>query len=178
MLQRGLNCPPSSAAGRWFDTAAGALGLSTRQSAEAEAAMALERAAAAWLDAHPGFEFGWPSLDLQPLLLQLLDLQAQGGEAVARGAAMFHLGLADALARRAIAAAVESGVHTVVLAGGCLANAILRERLQRALESAGLQVLQPQAAGCGDAGLALGQAWVAAAACRAGATADAVAQEA
>ena len=178
MLQRGLNCPPSSAAGRWFDAAAGALGLSTRQSAEAEAAVALERAAAAWLDMHPGFEFSWPSLDLQPLLLQLLDLAPEGSEAVARGAAMFHLGLADALARRAIAAAADTGVHAVVLAGGCLANALLRERLRRALDGAGLQVLQARTAGCGDAGLALGQAWVAAAACRAGATGNALAQEA
>lgn len=174
MLQRGLNCPPSTAAGRWFDAAAGALGLSTRQGAEAEAALALERAAAAWLEAHPGYEFGWPTLDLQPLLLQLLDLQAEDREAVARGAAMFHLGLADALSRRAIAAAAETGVRTVVLAGGCFANAILRERLQRALQNTGLQVLQSQAAGCGDAGLALGQAWVAAAACAAGATASAM----
>ena len=170
MLQRGLNCPSSTAAGRWFDAAAGALGLSLRQSAEAEAAVALQRAATGWLGAHPGFEFRWPSLDLQPLLLQLLALAAEGDEAIARGAAMFHLGLADALAQRAMAAAAETDVHTVVLAGGCFANRILRERLEQALVRAGLRVLQPQLAGCGDAGLALGQAWVAAAACTAGAT--------
>jgi hydrogenase maturation protein HypF len=160
MLQRGLNCPRSTAAGRWFDAAAGALGLSIRQSSEAEAAIALERAAEQWLQAHPHFDVEWDTLDLGPLLLQLFEQPAQ------RGAAMFHLALADALARRAIEAAGEHQVDTVVLAGGCLANRILAAQLRGRLQRAGLRVLQPLAAGCGDAGLALGQAWVAAATLR------------
>ena len=91
-------------------------------------------------------------------------------DAVARGAAMFHLGLASALAQRALSAAAEAAVDTVVLAGGCFANRILAGQLQRVLQRPGLRVLQPRTAGCGDAGLALGQAWVAAAACRASAS--------
>ena len=168
LLQRGSNCPQSTAAGRWFDAAAGALGLSLRQSGEAEAATALEHAAGRWLQTQPGFDFEWPTLDLGPLLLQLFDLPAQGADAVARGATMFHLALADALARRAVAAAAEHDVDTVVLAGGCFANRILAARLQARLQGAGLRVLLPIAAGCGDAGLALGQAWVAAATLRNG----------
>ncbi len=170
LLDRGLHCPPSSSAGRWFDAAAGALGLSIRQAHEAQAAIALERAAAQWLDAHPDFDVDWPSLDLGGLVARLFDLPAVGGEAVARGAACFHLALADALARRAVEAAQRAGTEVVVLAGGCFANTILRRALRSRIERAGLRIQEAGEEGCGDAGLALGQAWVAAAHLRSGAT--------
>lgn len=168
MLERGLNCPPSTGAGRWFDAAAGLLGLSVKQSQEAEAAIALERAAAEYLDAHPGLHGEWPSLDLRPLMAELADETAPGRpadalrEAQGRGAAMFHLALVAALAHSATRAAAAQGAHTVVLGGGCFFNRILKTRLTAALHAAGLAVAAPQDVSCGDAGLALGQAWIAA----------------
>ncbi len=162
MLERGVNCPRTSSTGRWFDAAAGALGISVRQSHEAEAAMALEQLAGDWLAQHPDFSFPWTSLDLHPVVADLFTLQGPGSAALARGAAQFHLALAAGLAHSAIAAAAQHGVRHVVLGGGCLANRVLVHALRATLERAGLQVLQPQIAGCGDEGLALGQAWVAA----------------
>lgn len=162
MLQRGVNCPRTSSTGRWFDAAAGALGISVRQSHEAEAAMALEQLAGDWLAQHPAFTFHWTSLDLHPVVADFFALQGQGAAALARGAAQFHLALAGGLAHSAIAAAAQHGIHHVVLGGGCLANRVLGQALRAVLQDAGLQVLQPQIAGCGDEGLALGQAWVAA----------------
>ena len=161
MLQRDLNCPRSSSAGRWFDAAAGALGLSVRQSFEAEAAIALEQLARDWLVNHPDFEFNWSSLDLYPIVAELFALQTQDIEARARAAAQFHLALAGGLTQRAIDAAAAHSTRQVVLAGGCLLNRILGQQLRANLICAGLTVLEPQAAGSGDAGLALGQAWIA-----------------
>lgn len=161
MLQRDLNCPHTSSAGRWFDAAAGALGLSVRQCFEAEAAIALEHMARDWLVDHPDFEFNWGSLDLHPVVAELFALQTQGIKARARGAAQFHLALVGGLAQYAIAAAAAHGTDHVLLAGGCLANRVLGQRLRAELQLAGLTVFEPQAVGCGDTGLALGQAWIA-----------------
>ena len=52
--------------------------------------------------------------------------------------------------------------RTAALGGGCFFNRILRERTVQRLQAAGLRVCQPGDKGCGDAGLAIGQAWVAA----------------
>ena len=178
MLARGLNCPASTGAGRWFDAAAGVLGLSVRQREEAEAAIALERCAAAWLERHPeGVASVGPRVregdgerrvgDLGgavwALFEALLAVDGQDAEACGRGAALFHAGLADALADATVAAAARDGLHDVAFGGGCFFNRLLSQRLSARLTAAGLRVHRPQAVSCGDAGLALGQAWVAAA---------------
>jgi hydrogenase maturation protein HypF len=162
LMERQVNSPSATSAGRWFDAAAGALRLCLRQRVEAEAAMLLEQHATQWLEAHPEFDQPWTSLDLAPLVAELFAVDEGDLEQTARGAASFHLGLVNGLADRAIAAARRYGTQTVVLAGGCFFNKVLSERLSATLSAAGLAVLRPQSVGCGDAGLALGQAWVAA----------------
>lgn len=175
MLARGLNCPPTSSAGRWFDAAAGALGLCVRQTEEAEAAIALEQAAHRALLRQPGLPplagaaiDSQNRLDLRGLVPHLLAAQAAGSATETDAAAAgFHLALADALADWAHSAARQHGCATVCLGGGCFFNRILCERVTARLQSAGLAVLRPQAHSCGDAGLALGQAWVAQRVCMA-----------
>ena len=164
MLARNLNCPPSSGAGRWFDAAAGILGISVRQQFEAEAAIALERLAAEYLATHaePAIDGLWHLradgvLDLLPLLTRLFELADSARSA--EGAALFHLTLAAALADWI---EHQSTTLPVLLGGGCFANRLLSARLTQRLTARGLAVFSAQAVSCGDAGLALGQAWVAA----------------
>ncbi|PKO74752.1 MAG: hydrogenase maturation protein HypF [Betaproteobacteria bacterium HGW-Betaproteobacteria-15] len=166
MLEKNLNCPATSSTGRWFDAAAGALGLSVRQADEAQAAIALEAAAARWLAQHPqtaplpgAVIDAQNRLDLRGLMPALFDTGPDGVDAAAAG---FHLALADALADWAVRAAFERGSRDVCLGGGCFFNRILRERVTTRLQAAALRVHRPLDKGCGDAGLALGQAWVAA----------------
>jgi hydrogenase maturation protein HypF len=166
MLAKNLNCPATSSTGRWFDAAAGALGLSVRQTDEAEAAIALEAAAARWLAQNPHIAplpgeviDAQNRLNLRGLMPALFDARADGVDAAA---AVFHLALADALAGWVTRAARQQGSTTVCFGGGCFFNRILRERLTERLQAAGLAVFLSFDKGCGDAGLALGQAWAAA----------------
>jgi hydrogenase maturation protein HypF len=167
MLARQLHCPPTSSTGRWFDAAAAALGLSLKQALEAEAAMALEQAATRWLAAErePRSHGAPPTvdaqgvLDLRPLLAPLFDTPPTATDEAAAG---FHTALAAALAGWAAAAAERFDTGTVCLGGGCFFNDVLTTRVTQHLEGRGLRVLRPQRFSCGDAGLALGQAWVAA----------------
>lgn len=180
MLARGLNCPATTAAGRWFDAVAGLLGLNLRQRFEAEAAIALERRATQWLATHPDFAPApWPDADLRPLIAYWLarvdaaavpgasigmpgDARAPDTDPVGEAAAHFHHALADGLAAAATHAAQTHGLREVVLGGGCFFNALLSRLLSERLRTAGLAVHRPQALSCGDTALALGQAWVAA----------------
>jgi len=169
MLERDVNCPSTNSTGRWFDAAAGALGLSVRQIDEAEAAIGLEASAQRWLVQHPnamplsGVTVDAQNrLDLRGAMPALFGAAAGGATAVDAAAAGFHLALADALAEWTLAAACVRAVHAVCLGGGCFFNRVLRERVTQRLEAGGLRVYLPVAQGCGDAGLALGQAWVAA----------------
>ncbi|HJV86651.1 MAG TPA: carbamoyltransferase HypF [Noviherbaspirillum sp.] len=169
MLARGLNCPPATGAGRWFDAAAGALGISVKQAFEAEAAIALERLATAWLAEH-----GEPDgardyaiddegvLDLRPLFARLFALGEGDARDVARGAALFHTTLVAALAEWTEHAAKRYDAGAIAFGGGCFFNRVLTSRLGAELERRDLHVFLPQKVSCGDAGLALGQAWVAA----------------
>lgn len=164
LLDRPALCPPTSSLGRAFDAAAGLLGLCAVMRVEAEAAIALERAAAAYLDGVPDLApdaGGWTldgagRLDLLPLLVALADEPDTG-----RGAARFHVTLAAALADWLAQAVARTGLDVVALSGGCLHNRILSQRLAAGLRARGLTVLEAQRLSPGDAGLALGQAWVA-----------------
>lgn len=166
MLDKGIHCPPTTSAGRWFDAAAGALGICPKQSFEAEAAIALEKLAAEYLSQHgdpepaiEGLLGDDGTLDLRPLLARLFAL-ADAGDAGAHGAALFHVTLAAAMAQWAAREAQARGVATIALGGGCFLNKVMTGRLTAHLQQRGLRVLLPRTS-CGDAGLALGQAWVA-----------------
>lgn len=160
MLEAGFNAPQTSSCGRWFDAAAGLLGVKDAVAFEGQAAMLLEGLA----DRHgkvdaleDGFVIGASGvLDLTPLLAWLADVRDVG-----YAAARFHATLAAALAQWVVGAAGESGLRRVALGGGCFLNRILAAALRTRLEAAGLEVLEARQVPPNDGGLSLGQAWVA-----------------
>ncbi len=146
--------------GRWFDAAAGLLGVRAVQSFEGQAPMLLEGLAERHGAVRPlddGFRLADDgTLDLLPLAGALLTARS-----AAFGAALFHATLVEALATWAAAAACRAGVDTVAFGGGCFLNAILSRGLRARLEADGFDVIEPRRAPANDGGLALGQAAVA-----------------
>ncbi len=160
MLQRNLNCPRSSSAGRLFDAAAGLLGICDRMEFEAQAAILLESAAKKHGQVTPlahGYELGKDGvLDFRPLLQALADCND-----VAYGAALFHATLADGLVQWVTRTALEQGINIVALGGGCFLNGVLMQALEPEMAARGLTVLQARQMAPGDSAIALGQAWIA-----------------
>ncbi len=136
LLQRGLHAPETSSLGRWFDAAAGLLGVTRRMAFEGQAAMLLEGLAERHgpVGAEPGLvTIGADNeLDLGALALHLAD-EADAG----RGAAVFHATLAAALADWVARAARAQQLTTVACGGGCFLNALLAGGLRLELADAG-----------------------------------------
>jgi len=170
MLARDLRCPPTSSLGRWFDAAAGLLGVCEISQYEGQAAMLLESLAVAHGPVPPladGFVLRDGGLDLSPLIGALLVCHD-----AAEGAALFHATVAAGLAAWVVQALAPQGgflrgaVHgskeaKIAVGGGCAMNALLMTALRRHLETAGLTLLEARQAPPNDGGLALGQAWLA-----------------
>jgi hydrogenase maturation protein HypF len=159
MLARGINCPQTSSAGRWFDAVAGLLGVKRRASFEGQAAMLLEGLAARHGQVKP-WESGWRivdgQLDMLPLLADLEDC-----EDATAGAALFHATFAAALCEWVGQAAQHSGITTIAAAGGCMLNRLLSGALRDEFSRRGLRFVEAVALPPNDGGLSLGQAWVA-----------------
>ena len=159
MLARDLRCPPTTSLGRWFDVAAGILGLRAEMRYEGQAAMELEGLAAAHGPVAPlpgGWRIRAGILDFSPLLPALLDCADR-----AYGAALFHATLAAGLAEWAMLAVDQEKGAKIAVGGGCAINAVLMSALRGHLEAAGVTVLEARQAPPNDGGLALGQGWVA-----------------
>ncbi len=160
LIEKGVNAPRTSSAGRWFDAAAALLGVREVGAFEGQAAMLLEGCAETHGAAEPEADaFAIDServLDLLPLLARLCDEGDPG-----RGAARFHATLALALAEWVAVAAGAQAVQHVVLAGGCFMNHRLTRMLRPQLQARGISVYQAGQLPPNDGGISLGQAWVA-----------------
>jgi hydrogenase maturation protein HypF len=159
MVNRGLNSPACTSAGRLFDGVGALLGLGQRNSFEGQLPIAVE-AAAARAGGHrgalpfvvrpaasPGARL---EIDWQPAVERMLQPVPNADEL----AAAFHRGLARAI----VAVARQAGVGTVALTGGCFQNARLHSLTSAALTTAGFKVLVHRRLSPNDNSIAAGQA--------------------
>ncbi len=166
MLERGVNSPVTSSAGRLFDAVAALVGLRQKARFESQAAMMLEYAVDETVtEAYPlpilNSQISNPNsrplvLDWGPLLEALLaDLRR--GVSVGVMAARFH----NALVEGTVAVAWTLEAERAALSGGCFQNRILLERGYHRLTEAGIRVYVHQRIPPNDGGIALGQLAVA-----------------
>jgi hydrogenase maturation protein HypF len=166
-IEVGMNTPMASSMGRLFDAAASVLGVRQVAKYEGQAAMELEALAGRRVAA----EYAWRLddegddcwiLDPLPLLSRLGHLRQKGRD-VADLAADFHASIAWMTVRVVRRAVEQTGVTTVVLAGGVFQNARLASSVTTQLEQHHLEVLLPRLLSPNDGAVSYGQAAVAAA---------------
>ena len=160
MLAQGVHAPETSSLGRWFDAAAGLLGVERRMAFEGQAAMLLEGLAERHGPVAADRSLYRVTADNELDLTALVPVLAAERHA-GYGAALFHATLVAALAEWAARAAQGAGIATIAGGGGCFLNAILARELRAALATRGLTLIEAQAVPPNDGGLCLGQAWVA-----------------
>jgi hydrogenase maturation protein HypF len=166
MIERGVNSPPASSAGRLFDAVSSILGIRDDATYEGEAAVALEAAAAGgdpvelpWRLARAD---GLWVYDPTPTLAAILSA-VSAGEPATRLAAAFHTTVVAATVALCLEAAASSGLRTVCLSGGVFQNRLLTSELTRSLRAEGFFVYHNQRVPTNDGGISYGQAAVAAA---------------
>jgi hydrogenase maturation protein HypF len=177
MLQKGLNTPKTSSAGRLFDAVASLVGLRQVINFEGQAAMMLEwetpspnplpqygegeqptqlasMARSVPSDGAYDFTFvGVPMvMDWQPMILGILD-DLNDKVPIGEISARFH----NTLSEMTVAVAKQVGEKRVVLTGGCFQNQVLTERAIQRLREEGFEPFWHKDIPPNDGGIAPGQ---------------------
>jgi hydrogenase maturation protein HypF len=174
LVDRRLNCPPTSSVGRMFDAVAALLGLRERVSYEGQAAMELEWLAARVSPGDGAYPFEVDSacdpettgaahvIDPRPLFSEIVQ-ELERGREPATIARRFHSTLVEII--REICARLEqtTSLRAVALCGGVFQNALLTTEVAERLERDGFDVFRHRRVPPGDGGLSLGQLAMAAA---------------
>ena len=162
MLQKGVNSPRTSSAGRLFDAVASIIGLRHLSAFEGQAAMELEFALEGCLtDKRYEFEIKTDLenpphrtalIDWAPMIRQIIEDQLEGVE-IPQISARFHNTLVEVI----VAMAERAGEERVVMSGGCFQNKYLTEKAIGRLRAAGFRPYWHQRFPPNDGGIALGQ---------------------
>src|SRR5918993_3038074 len=167
LVERGLNTPPTSSAGRLFDAVAALAGMpgSRRTTYEGQAAVELELAAEG--PASRGYPFrlrpegaGWvveTSGIIGGVVEDLLSRRLVGAVS-----SKFHRTMADVVVTSCEEIREASGESSVALSGGTFQNLLVLQQVVELLTGKGFTVYRHRRVPTSDGGLSLGQAVLAA----------------
>jgi len=157
MLQRKINAPLTSSAGRLFDAIASLTGLRQTMRFEGQAAMDLEFAIDG-IETNEAYRLSLVTnhspivLDWSPMIVAIL-ADVENGVSAGKISAKFHNALAEAV----VSVSKSFGLNRVALSGGCFQNRYLTESIVRRLRAENFQPYWHQRVPTNDGGIALGQ---------------------
>ncbi|MDR2855166.1 MAG: carbamoyltransferase HypF [Methanomicrobiales archaeon] len=159
-IERGINVPRSSSAGRVLDAVSALLGVCTHKTYDGEPAMRLETHAygARYQDLELQFSKKGKCTELltSSLLNQAYTMSRSGISSPSIAASVQHA-LASGISHIATLAAHQDGATSVYLSGGVFYNAAIREGVIRELTHAGLECVLNQQYPLGDGCISYGQ---------------------
>jgi hydrogenase maturation protein HypF len=163
-LERNINTPLTSSAGRLFDAVAAMLGLCAVTTYEGQAAIMLETCARKATDA----DIGVYTTSITPdgsikigEMLREISEETQYSRPITSIAMQFHNTLAHVLTNAVEHAQLRTGLNDVVLSGGVFQNRLILELIRRRLQEQGFNVLWHQKVPANDGGISFGQAVIA-----------------
>ena len=168
-IEKRVNCIDTSSAGRLFDAVSALLGVCTRATYEAQAAIELEMQISRLADWQVGkqtypFELeendGLWIIRLRETFAALLD-DLEAGVPVPQMSARFHATAARIIIETCKRIAEETGLRVAALSGGVFQNRVLLAATVSGLRESGFNVLIHRQVPANDGGLSLGQAMIA-----------------
>jgi len=160
-LEKNINCPLSSSAGRLFDAVAALTGICYKATYHAEAPMRMESKIIKHCDDSYRFEIFDEEISFEN---SITDLMADLKEGITVGTVVtkFHNTIVDVILSVSRMLRDETGISTVALSGGTFQNRYILEKAWQALKDDRFIVLTQRKVPSNDGGIALGQIAIAA----------------
>ncbi|MFH1581970.1 MAG: carbamoyltransferase HypF [Pseudomonadota bacterium] len=168
MISKKVNSPLTSSLGRFFDGIAAIIGIRNTVFFEGQAAMELEMLADE--KAKGIYNFEWTSGEIHRIFLKPIisgvvnDMEMGVSPSTISG--KFHNTIIALFSELCEVIRKENGLNRVALSGGVFQNSIILSGLIKELKQRGFQVITHSLVPTNDGGISLGQAMIAAAACK------------
>lgn len=160
MLEKKLNAPLTSGAGRLFDAMAALLNICTHSKFHAEAPMKLENAIKQGVTQSYPFSAD-KTIVFDETFRSVLD-DIQSGISLGLISAKFHNTIIDVIDKVVKRMHKDTGLKKVILSGGTFQNRYLLKYVESRLEKSGFKVFAQYRVPSNDGGIALGQLAIAA----------------
>lgn len=156
LLDKNINCVPSTSVGRLFDAVAAVLGICKVSSYEGEAAMKLQACAERAIR-NAQCLIRNENLSTSKIFDDILTRRLND-ENIFDLARLFHVSLAEMIARIVDELSIKTKIKTVALSGGVFQNSLLSSLTFDKLQRRGLKVLRHSMIPANDGGICIGQA--------------------